>query len=164
MAKFELVQRLTDAPDGRPRNIMGDEASVQVSKLLLDAGAGIDLDYMGSYEYATPQILIGSANRIANAAPKLKVVTRQLVIPGHEEPVNFVCTDEQQALFTEWDQWVKAPSTKEPSGYPVDENSLYSETVGWWALEEDLIWTRREDVAENIRQAFVEVAANAATV
>lgn len=162
MAKFELVQRLTDAPDGRPRNIMGDPASIDVSRLLLDAGAGVDLDYMGSYEYAMPKILIGSANRIANVAPKLKVVTRQLVIPGHEESVSFVCTDEQETLFPEWEQWAEAPNTKEPSGYPVDDNGLYGEIVGWWALDEDLIWARREETAENIRNAFVTVSAGAA--
>jgi hypothetical protein len=158
MAKFELVQRLTDAPDGRPRNIMGDPPSIEVSKLLLDAGAGVDLGYMGSHEYAMPQILIGSANRIANASSKLKVVTRQLVLPGHEEPVSFVCTDEQEALFPEWDQWAKDPHTKEPSGYPVDDKGLYGEIVGWWALGEDLIWARQEETAENIRNAFVQVA------
>lgn len=159
---FELVQRLTDAPDGRPRNVMGDAASLQVSKILLDAGAKVDLDYMGSYEYADPRTLIGSANRIANAANDLKIVTRQLVIPGHAEDVRFVCTDEQEeSLLPEWDEWTKHPHTMEPSGFLGDEDGLYSETVGWWALGEDLIWTRQEETAENIRNAFVAVATQA---
>jgi hypothetical protein len=144
---------------------MGDPASMRVSKLLLDAGGGVDLDYMGSYDYSDPPTLIGSANRIANAAPRLKVVTRELVLPGHEEEaISFVCTDEQEGLFAAWDEWVKAPHTKEPSGFPADENGFYESVVGWWALGEDLIWSRREEVAENIRTAFVEIerAASAA--
>ena len=161
MANFELIQRLTDAPDGRPRNVMGDPATLQVSKLLLDAGAKVDLDYMGSSEYADPPILIGSANRIANAAQRLKVVTKQVVLPAHAENVSFVCTDEQEELIPEWDRWAKNPVSKEPSGY-VTFGDDYKDIVGWWALSEDLIWTRQEEVAENIRNAFVAVATSAA--
>lgn len=161
MGKFELVQRLTDAPDGRPRNVMGEPASMHISKLLLDAGAKVDLDYMGSYDYGNPEVLIPSANRIANAAPRLKVVTRELVLPGHEEPVSFVCTDDQEGLFEEWDEWAKTPVTREPSGYPVDESGFHGDIVGWWALEEDLIWAREAEIAENIRSAFVEILHNA---
>jgi hypothetical protein len=85
-----------------------------------------------------------------------------LVIPGHTEDVSFVCTDEQaEALLPGWDEWTKNPRTKEPSGYPSDEHGFYTDTVGWWALGEDLIWARQEETAENIRSAFVAVATGA---
>jgi hypothetical protein len=160
MAMFELVQRLTDAPDSRPRNIFGDPASIEVSRILLNLGARIDLAYMGSYEYADPKILLASANRIAKAAPKLKIITQQLVIPGvPDESVNFVCTEAQQeSLLSEWETWVENPRTLEPSGYPTDHDGVFKDTVGWWALGEDLIWTRQEEIAENIRGAFVKVS------
>ncbi len=105
-----------------------------------------------------------SANRIANAASRLKIVTQTLARPTYIEDVHFVCTDEQEEqTLPEWHKWAKHPeSSIEPTGYIRDAaiDSLGRDgdnVVGWWALNEDLIWTREEVVAENIIEAFVNL-------
>jgi len=154
---FSLVQRLAAAPDGMPKNIMGDPTSRYVSRHLLSAGAQVDLEYMARDEFNDPELLVGGANRIAAAAHRLQIVTRTLTRPGYTEPVHFICTEEQRVLFPKWDSWSQDPSTVEPTGYFRDLGPAYDETVGWWGLEEDLIWTREEEVAETIRAAFVTI-------
>lgn len=157
---FELVQRITDAPNGHPRNIMGAESSIRVSQILRDAGAIVDLDYMGSYEYEDPRTLIQSANSIANAGSKLKVVTDQRRTGKLPNLVHFVCTSEQAAdLIPSWHSWTLQPRTKEPTGYFEEEG--YENVIGWWALNEDLIWTRESQDAIAIRDAFVALSVGA---
>lgn len=161
---FKLVQRLEAAPDGRPRNVFGGEASLWVSKFLLEAGAGVDLEYMGRSEFEDRPTLVGSANRIAVASRDLSVVTRTLVRPTYTEAVHFVCTNEQaEGLLRAWDGWSVRPEPLEPTGYFRDDDSdtrAGDETVGWWALKEDLIWSRDQVIAEGIRDAFVTILDN----
>lgn len=160
---FRFVQRLNAAPDGRMVNVFGSDP--RVAKVLLDAGAKVDLDYMGSSEFESG-IAIESGNRIATAAKKLKIVTQTLVRPSYSENVHFVCTDEQvEDVLPEWHEWSKAPQSMEPTGYFRDDSSDSmggDDIVGWWAMDEDLIWTRQIDVAENILGAFVTLASKEA--
>lgn len=159
---FSLVQRLEAAPDGRCRNPLNDEAPLWVSKFLLDAGAKVDLAYMGRIEFEERPTLIGSANRIAVASKKLNVIKREIEVPRYTGDVHFVCTDEQaEDLLPEWETWAQAPESIEPTGFFDDEDSHHFEdVVGWWALNEDLIWTQDAGVAENIRGAFVTILDN----
>lgn len=129
--------------------------------LLIGAGAKIDLAYMNNREFRFDAD-VRSAKRIVLAANRLKVVTQTLARPTYIEDVSFVCTDEQaEGTLPQWHKWTKAPSSSiEPTGYIRDDtvDSMGRDAgnvVAWWALNEDLIWTREEAVAENIRQAFV---------
>jgi hypothetical protein len=144
---------------------MGGEASLWVSKFLLDAGAAVDLEYMGHSEFEDRPTLVGSANRIAVAAKDLIIVTRRLVRPTYSEDVHFVCTDEQaETLLPEWDAWAVRPEPLDPTGYFRDDErdarGGSGDTIAWWALGEDLIWSREEAVADGIRGAFVEILEN----
>lgn len=160
---FRFVQRLNAAPDGRAVNAFGSDP--RVAKVLLDAGAKVDLDYMGSSEFESG-IAIKSGNRLATVAKDLKIVTQTLVRPTYSEDVHFVCTDEQvEGTLPEWHEWSKAPRSIEPTGYFKDDSrdSMGGDNiVGWWAMDEDLIWTRQTDVAENILGAFVTLASKEA--
>jgi hypothetical protein len=108
-----------------------------------------------------------SGNRILRAANRLKIVTQTLARPTYIEDVHFVCTDQQEEeTLPEWHKWAKHPdSSIEPTGYIRDDRidslgSYGDNPVGWWALNEDLIWSREQEVAENILQAFVTLAAD----
>jgi hypothetical protein len=159
MNKFWLVQRLEETPQRRYDNPFGGDTNVAKT---LDAQ--FRLDYMGSAEFefgAVPQ----SANRIHQVANRLKVVTQNVVTPVFEEPVHFICTSEQEEeTLPAWQEWVKAPHSLEDTYYfrsrdkwpYTDQDKL--NYVGWWALEEDIIWTRDAGRAEGIRQAFVNLA------
>lgn len=162
---FRFVQRLNAAPDGRAVNVFGSDP--RVAKVLLDAGAKVDLDYMGSSEFENG-IAIKSGNRIATAAKGLKIVTQKLVRPTYSEDVHFVCTDEQvEGVLPEWHEWAKSPRSIEPTAYFKDDSrdsmgTADDSVVGWWAMDEDLIWTRQTEVAENILGAFVTLASQEA--
>ncbi|HVA10828.1 MAG TPA: hypothetical protein VNG32_01520 [Candidatus Dormibacteraeota bacterium] len=107
-----------------------------------------------------------SGNRILRAANRLKIVTQTLARPTYIEDVHFVCTDEQEEdILPEWHKWAKyhPESSVEPTGYLRDDRidslgSYADNPVGWWALNEDIIWTRKEEVAENIMSAFVNLS------
>jgi hypothetical protein len=134
-----------------------------VARVLFDAGSGVDLAYMDNREFEFDADA-RSANRIATAASRLKIVTQALATPNYNEDVHFVCTAEQaEQLLPEWHKWAKHPeSSIEPTGY-IRDNTVDSlgnggdNVVGWWALNEDLIWTRDAVVAENIMEAFVNL-------
>jgi len=156
---FHLVQRLEAAPDGQPQNVFGSD--IGVSKVLLDAGAGVDLACMGSSEFEMGAVA-ESGNRIASVANRLKIVTQQLVRPSYTEDVHFVVTDEQvEDTLPEWHTWAEGnPRSLDPTGYfrEFADFDVYSEdTIAWWALRENLIWSREEKTAENIRVAFVNL-------
>lgn len=159
---FRYVQRLNAAPDGRAVNAFGSDP--MVSAMLLEAGAKIDLDYMGSSEFEHGMARV-SGNRIANSANDLKIVTQTLVRPEYQEDVHFLCTDDQvDAILPIWHDWTQHPQSKEALAYFKDDKMdmnmvANSETVvGWWAMDEDLIWSREAEVAESIRSAFVVIA------
>lgn len=165
-SKFNLVQRLDTTHDGIPVNPFGSRASQHVSSFLLKAGATVDLAYMGSSEFEDPQILVGAANRIASAAHELQIVTRVLTRPTYSEDVHFLATGEiLESEIADWESWTASPSSLEDTGYFKDKPSRvgYAGTVGWWALNEDLIWTRERSVAENMQAAFVTILDAAAS-
>lgn len=160
MANFWLVQRLEEAHKGRHDNPFQDDDNVAST-----LNAQFNLDYMGAAEFeygAVPK----SGNRIAKTARHLRIVTHQIVTPNFEESVHFICTSEQEeGLLPEWHEWAKNPQTKENTfyfnsrdGWPYT-GEYARNYVGWWALNEDIIWTREESRAESIRQAFVDLAA-----
>lgn len=161
---FYLVQRLEASPEGRVMNAFGSD--VGVSKVLLDAGAMFDLADMGSSEFEYGAAA-KSGNKIAAVASKLKIVSQQLIRPTYTEEVHFVCTPEQEEdLLPEWHEWTKNPSAIEPMAYfkDSDRDNIVIDpgrVVGWWALNEDLIWTREAEVAENIKSAFVSLTSQA---
>ncbi|MEO6761790.1 MAG: hypothetical protein ABI220_05505 [Candidatus Saccharimonadales bacterium] len=158
---FELVQRLTASPSGRRVNVLG--SNPRVARVLLDAGAGVDLDYMGSSEFEG-RVVEWSAARIASVAKKLRVVTRAFVQPDQTENIYFVCTDRQATVtLPEWSEWANNHYSLEPTGFfrgDATDRVLDSsaEPVAWWALTEDLIWSRKPEVADNIKSAFAAVA------
>ncbi|PIZ62972.1 hypothetical protein COY17_01500 [Candidatus Saccharibacteria bacterium CG_4_10_14_0_2_um_filter_52_9] len=130
---FYTVQRLEAMPGVIPINAFGGDT--RVSGMLLQAGAGVQLEYMGSsnFEFDEP---LKAANRVARVAHDLKVVTQTLVRPGYSEDVHFVCTEEQaETTVSGWHDW--------------------------WAFGEDLIWTRKQEAAENIRSAFDSILTSA---
>jgi hypothetical protein len=156
---FRLVQRLSASPEGRNVNPFGSNPGV--SKVLLNAGAQVSLDYMGSSEFEF-DTAVKSGNNIVSVAKELKIVTQTLVRPTYSEYVHFVCTDEQATgLLPEWHEWTKDPRNIEPMGYFNDDSMdriVGLDVVGWWAMDENLIWTRQIEVAEKILGAFVTLS------
>jgi hypothetical protein len=155
---FNLVQRLESAPDGQSQNYHFG-ADTKVSDVLLGADAQVELAKMGRIEFGF-SIPADSGNRIVRAASDLKIVTQTLVRPTYQEDVHFVCTDEQaEETVPEWHAWTEEPIALEPTFYFRDNRDespakYGKKVVGWWALKEDLIWTREESVASNILKAF----------
>ena len=160
--RFNLVQRLEATQSEVPINPLGGPACLRVSGFILNAGAKFDLAYMGGSEFEEPRTLIGAANRIASAAHRLKIVTRKITRPSYSEDVHFIATEETLAdALPVWGTWAGAenPRTREPIGYFRDlgDADAYESTVGWWALDEDVIWSREREIAGNIKDTFVNI-------
>ncbi len=170
MRHFDLVQRLERLPPPRETTNPVMTAAISASasgmgsvsprEVRVDPirGAGLGFDYMGSSEFemgAIPQ----SARRIIASAAELTVVTSTLVRPTYEEPVHFVCTyDPVETVLPNWHEWSKDPRSRERPHYfrDSDRDNVWSKdrTAAWWALNEDLIWTRERDLAEKIKDGF----------
>lgn len=162
---FHRIQRLVEQPAGRPINPFG--GNPHVTRLLNDAGAPVALDLMSKAEF-DPGPVAQAGFRMMNVASGLRVVTRQLVLPARTEDVHFVCTDEQvETTLPAWDRWAAEPQTIAPTAFfpdrPEDLRDVRrpEAVVGWWALDADVVWTRDGELAENIRGAFVTIAAGA---
>lgn len=156
MRHFDLVQRLQQPPYSRDPSAVGpmDRDIDPISR------TGLEFDYMGSaeFEYGT---ISDAAQRIVSNAGRLKIVTDTLVRPTYEEPVHFVCTDEQaETVLPVWHEWSKNPRSLERPQYfkdsDIDNVYEWSRTVGWWALNEGLLWTRDIALAEKLKEGFTQ--------
>jgi hypothetical protein len=170
MRHFDLVQRLNQLPPPRePASpiegalmTIGANGWGSVSPMDSDLDpvrrAGLGFDYMGASEFEWGAIP-DSAKRIISNVSRLAVVTNTLVRPTYEEPVHFVCTDEQaETVLPIWHEWSKNPRSLERPNYfkdaDYDHISKYNDVVAWWALNEDIIWTREQGLAEKIKEGF----------
>jgi hypothetical protein len=162
IVSFYLVQRLNNKPEGQPANPFG--GNPHVTDLLRGAGAAVELDLMskGEFDPCVPS----SGWRLMQAAKSLRIVTQQLVRPTYEEDVHFVCTpDQADTVLPDWQEWSQNPNSLVPTGYFKDADSDYKvynpeRIVGWWALDEDLLWSRDPEIAETLRSALVTIQAN----
>jgi hypothetical protein len=172
MRHFDLVQRLEQLPPSiesanpvmEAVKIASANGMGAVSPMDRDTDpvrrADLGFDYMGSSEFefgAIPQ----SARRIVANISRLAVVTNTLVRPTYEEPVHFVCTDEQaETILPVWHEWSQNPRSLERPHYfrDADRDSIWEgdRTVAWWALNEDLLWTRDEGLAEKLKEGFTQ--------
>jgi hypothetical protein len=122
--------------------------------------AGLGFDYMGSSEFewgAIPE----SARRIVANIRRLEVVSATLVRQSYEEPVHFVCTKAQaETILPVWHEWSQNPRSLERPHYfrDADSDGVYESdrTVAWWALNEDLLWTRDLVLAEKLKEGFTQ--------
>lgn len=157
---FYRIQRLSAIPNEVVYYPFGN--SDGVTKPLADAGAGVRLDYMGWHQ-SIESTVSESGNRIAMVADELKIVTQRLVRPTYEEDAHFILTEKQaDDALPEWQEWTRSPSTAEATGYFEDMKDYKyfgRETVAWWAIQQDVIWTRQKRVAENILGALVQIGA-----
>lgn len=168
MRQFDLVQRLEQLPSQPENTNQTGESSATIgasSPMDRDTDpiwrAGLRYGYMGSSEFENGAIA-ESAHRIVSNMGRLAVVTDTLMRPTYKELVHFVCTDEQAGtILPVWHDWSQNPTTRERPHYfkDADEDIVvyeYDITVAWWALNEDLLWTRDEALAEEIAGGFTQ--------
>lgn len=157
-----LVQRLEDASNKQWVSPYGGNANT--SYQLMSAGAGVDLDYMGNaqFEYGASE---KSLDRMLRTAGQLRLVTRRLVRPTYEEPAYLVVPGDDaaaQKAITRWEQWSRHPHTMEATGYfqdlPQDAVHTSLPIVGWWDIEDDIMWARNPEVAIHMFGALARLA------
>jgi len=78
---FRLVQRLSSAPEGKPVNMLS--SNPRISRLLLEHGAEVDLDYMGSAEFEFNETR-DSLFRLVDMALDLSIYTQTTFEPGDQ--------------------------------------------------------------------------------
>lgn len=143
---FELIQRLVEAPEDYEPPKRGDTA--KIADLLLNAGVCLDQTTLPGC--ASQNALYGSITRMRRDGSQLKVVKGNLILPDFEEEMHFL-----GARFLDIYLPEKALVLDEEHKKCIGENqNPGNTTVGWWALGEDIIWTRRQETAENIREVF----------
>lgn len=152
---FYAVHRIEECP----RNAMGihmpfgDSTANYISSLLQKAGAPVALAYMGRAQYENPEVLLGSANSFASAADDL-TIQPHAAAKGHAQSYFLGTEAHLDNILPRWNAWALKPDTLEPT-YFSKGKSTHERTIGWWAMQENLIWAVEESTVEAIRKALV---------
>ncbi len=164
---FAYIQRLEDA-NSTPSTPFDDSPDRTFMESFNAADGNTSLEYMGCAELESG--IVSESGRRLVAAQRLnglQIASQTLARPTYVEPVYFVCTTKQgEETLQHWNRWASQPHpyTVEDINYFRDLESTLpawarSETIAWWDVEEDLIWTRERKVAERILGAFIALAA-----